>query len=141
MAHIVVIGRSLQEIYKTKNYVGKEVDDYFCSTLWSEYLDSIIKPEATRFDKLLAAVNPRQRLHKKVTLGDLFFDSHSSVNGDQFHNGDSLQTAVRSSIARANEDVEEHMVKIDPNSLDNNSLDPDLQRDLEEIVKGTSHIM
>jgi hypothetical protein len=72
MAHIVVIGRSLQEIYKTKNYVGKEVDDYFCSTLWSEYLDSIIKPEATRFDKLLAAVNPRQRLHKKVTLGDLF---------------------------------------------------------------------
>jgi hypothetical protein len=33
------------------------------------------------------------------------------------------------------------MVEIDPNSLDNNSLDPDLQRDLEEIVKGTSHIM
>lgn len=142
MAQVVKIGETLQTIYRQKNYVG-EVDKYFTSDLWHEFLEEIIKPCIPCFTgKLLMQPGDRNLLERKATFGDLFASEAETLDAMLMDEPSGLGSAEKSNQPPPNspesaddEELQSHAIVIDQNYIDNAHLDPTIEHDLNDMLR------
>ena len=128
----MIIGKVIQDVYRQKNYVGKEVDEYFCHPGWSEYMTLIIRPESAKYDKQLGSVSPRSVLERKVTMEDLL----DSIGDEEDNHINKDVPPALSYNPSETEDVSEHMITIDSHYIDSKVFDATIQHDLDDIMRG-----
>jgi hypothetical protein len=127
---IVKIGEALLQVYKQKNYVGKEVDDYFCTEDWAELMTEYVRPTLAVFDKRLCQVDPRAFLEKKATLSDFADQSSDHLDGLLM-----AESPPMSPTFNPQDDFNEHAIFIDPKYLDSNLFQIPIQHDIEDLLR------
>lgn len=131
---IIKIGESLLKVYKQQNYRGKEVDDFFSSDEWNTFMKEHVKPVVTIFDRYLCGIDPRIYLEKKATFSEEFGESGIGLL-DQILLCDDIPEQKYLVPLGIEDDINEHMVLIDPQFIDSNAFQIPIQHDIEDLLR------
>lgn len=130
---IIKIGEVFFKIYKEQNYVGKFVDDFFCSDIWGEILQYHLRPMIHKFDKPLASVDHRLLFDRKATFGDDVDDGGCFSLDQMLLADDAIDPG--SHPTPENSGPTEHMVTIDPLYLDSKVFHIPIQHDIDDLLR------
>ena len=130
---IIAIGDAFFKVYKEQNYVGEEVDEFYCTEEWSDFLKLHVRPMMWKFEKPLASVDHRTLLDRKATLGDDDFDA-GCYSLDQMLLADDV-AEPDGPPSPQNSGPTEHMVIIDPLYLDSRVFLLPIQHDIEDLLR------